>query len=201
MPTFLHVGCGPLRKAQTTRGFNTPEWTEVRLDIDPTMQPDIVAGISDMSMVADGFADALYSAHNIEHVYMFEVPAVLAEFHRVLKSDGFLVVTCPDLQAIAELVARGNLLEPAYESTGGPISALDMLYGHGPSLAKGQLYMAHKCGFTNQTLLQVLERAGFGSVGVVRRPTAFDLWAIASKCERTKAEMLALANEHFPLTV
>ncbi len=39
MKTFLHVGCGPKRKNQTTRGFNTPDWTELRLDIDAGVAP------------------------------------------------------------------------------------------------------------------------------------------------------------------
>ena len=46
MPVFLHVGCGGKRKPQTTRGFNTPEWDEVRLDIDPSVAPSFgVLGI------------------------------------------------------------------------------------------------------------------------------------------------------------
>jgi len=32
----LHVGCGAKHKDLTTRGFNTPEWHELRLDIDPS---------------------------------------------------------------------------------------------------------------------------------------------------------------------
>lgn len=40
--TFLHVGCGPARKEQTVRGFNTPEWAELRFDIDESVNPDIV---------------------------------------------------------------------------------------------------------------------------------------------------------------
>jgi hypothetical protein len=31
MKTFLHVGCGHKRKNQTTKGFNTAGWTELRL--------------------------------------------------------------------------------------------------------------------------------------------------------------------------
>jgi hypothetical protein len=34
MKTFLHAGCGAARKDRTTRGFNTPEWNELRLDPD-----------------------------------------------------------------------------------------------------------------------------------------------------------------------
>ena len=36
MKTSLHVGCGHNRKNQTTKGFNTAGWTELRLDIDAT---------------------------------------------------------------------------------------------------------------------------------------------------------------------
>ena len=38
MSTFLHVGCGPKRKDQTTRGFNSPDWQEIRFDIDASVQ-------------------------------------------------------------------------------------------------------------------------------------------------------------------
>ena len=48
MTSFLHVGCGPKRKDQTTRGFNTPEWAEIRLDIDASVSPDVVGTMTDM---------------------------------------------------------------------------------------------------------------------------------------------------------
>ncbi len=67
MKSFLHVGCGPKRKDRTTRGFNTPEWTEIRLDIDASVQPDVIGTMTDMSAVASGSVDAIYSSHNIEH--------------------------------------------------------------------------------------------------------------------------------------
>src|SRR5947209_1666250 len=72
MPTFLHVGCGPKRKSGTTRGFQRDEWTELRLDIDPSVKPDIIGTITDLSAVADASVDALYSSHNIEHLYPHE---------------------------------------------------------------------------------------------------------------------------------
>ncbi len=97
MKTFLHVGCGPKRKNQTTKGFNTPDWTELRFDIDDSVAPDIIGTMTDMSAVASESVDAIFSSHNIEHLYAHEVPVALAEFLRVLKPDGFLVVTCPDL--------------------------------------------------------------------------------------------------------
>ncbi len=64
MKTFLHVGCGPKRKNQTTQGFNTPDWTELRLDIDARVAPDIIGTMTDMSAVADASVDAIFSSHN-----------------------------------------------------------------------------------------------------------------------------------------
>ena len=34
MKTFLHVGCGPQRKNQTTPSFAGEDWKELRFDID-----------------------------------------------------------------------------------------------------------------------------------------------------------------------
>jgi hypothetical protein len=51
MPKLLHVGCGSKRKAQTTKGFNTPEWEEIRLDIDESLQPDIIGSMTDLRAI------------------------------------------------------------------------------------------------------------------------------------------------------
>jgi len=199
MPKFLHVGCGPKRKDATTPGFNTSQWSEVRLDIDPGARPDILGSMTDMAAVADGAMDALFSSHNVEHLYPFEVPLALAEFRRVLAADGFAVITCPDLQSVAALVAQDRLAEPAYSSPAGPISPLDILYGHQADLARGNLYMAHRTGFTSRTLEAALREAGFARVVMLRRPRALDLWALASKSVKSKEELRALVDAHFPL--
>lgn len=199
MKTFLHIGCGPARKQHTTRGFNTPEWQELRFDIDETVQPDIVGTMLDMSAVESHSVDAIYSSHNIEHLYPHEVPVALAEFKRVLKPEGFAVITCPDLQSICALVAEDKLVETAYVSPAGPIAPIDILYGHRAPMAAGNLYMAHRCGFTQRVLHNTLVTAGFPSVGTIQRgQPIFDLWAIASVCERSEEEMRALAAAHFP---
>jgi len=80
MSTFLHIGCNRKHKDQTTRGFNTPEWQELRLDIDPEVQPDIMASMLEMTPVATASVDAIFSSHNIEHLYPHEVPVALREF-------------------------------------------------------------------------------------------------------------------------
>ena len=199
MPTLLHIGCGPKRKNQTTRGFNTDAWTELRLDIDADVQPDIIGTMTDMSAVADASVDAIFSSHNIEHLYPHEVGPALAEFIRVLRPDGFLVVTCPDLQEVCRLVAEDKLLEPAYTSPAGPITPLDILYGHRPPMARGNLYMSHRCGFTEKVLIGTLRSCGFKTVASKRRAHPYyDLYAVATKADMQEADLRALAAQHIP---
>lgn len=199
MKKLLHVGCGPKNKTQTTREFAEGDWQEVRLDIDPAAQPDLIGTMTDMSTVESSSVDAVFSSHNIEHLYPHEVPVALAEFIRVLKDEGgFAVVTCPDLRSVCALVVQDKLTETAYMSIAGPITPLDIIFGYRPSLAQGNLYMAHRCGFTQKVLRNTLLKAGFQSVVTMERPSAFDLWALATKRPVTEERIRELANLHFP---
>ena len=200
MQTFLHIGCGPKRKDKTTRGFNTPLWNELRFDIDPSVTPDIIGTMTDMAAVDASSVDAIFSSHNIEHLYPHEVPVALAEFKRVLNPEGFVVITCPDLKSVCALIAEDKLTEPAYTSPAGPIAPLDILYGHRPAMARGNLYMAHRCGFTQKVLDGTLRGAGFVTVATMARAAPyFDLWALASVSNRPEQEMRELAAQHLPI--
>lgn len=197
--TFLHVGCGPARKDNTTKGLNTAGWNELRLDIDAGVNPDIVGTMLDMSAVADASVDAVFSSHNIEHLYPHEVPVALAEFKRVLKDDGFVIIACPDLQSVCALIAEDKLTDPAYTSPAGPIAPLDILYGHRPQMAQGNLYMAHRCGFTQKVLTGTLQAAGFATVACMRRGhPCYDLHSLATKAAMSELDLRALAAAHFP---
>lgn len=169
------------------------------MDINPSVDPDIVGTTLDMPAVADASVDALFSSHNIEHLYAHEVPLALTEFRLVLKPDGFVVITCPDLQSVCQLIADDKLVEPAYNSPAGPIAPIDILYGLRTSLQEGNHYMAHRCGFTEKVLVGTLQEAGFGSVvSGSRSHPFFDLWAVASKAVQPEERLAELAEAHFP---
>ena len=193
MKTFLHVGCGPVKKSQI-KGFNNDNWKEIRFDIDRNVKPDIEGTLTDMNLVASGSVDAVYSSHNIEHVFPHEVPIVLSEFHRVLKDDGMVVITCPDLQSVCEAVVDDKLLQPLYESPAGPISPIDILYGHRPAIARGNEYMAHKGGFTYSVLNDAFIEAGFKMNYGGRNPDRWELFIISFKQEKLQEEINTIAK-------
>jgi len=180
------------------KGFDSENWKELRFDIDINVGPDIVGTLTDMSAVETSSVDAIYSSHNIEHIYAHEVQTALSEFNRVLRPDGIAVVTCPDLQAVCAVVAQGRLLEPLYTSGIGPISAIDILYGHRASVAAGNPFMAHKGGFTFPVLSDAFIRAGFKGTFGGRRPSAYDLWLVAFKAAMSEEEMRGVATTYLP---
>jgi SAM-dependent methyltransferase len=176
----LNVGCGYPARQRLHWHFHGPEWREVRLDLDPNVRPDIISSMTDMKPVTDGTVYVVWSSHNLEHLPRHEVPLALREFIRVLKPHGLLLLTLPDLRQVAQLVVEDKLEDQAYCSLSGPITPLDMIFGHGASLARGNHFMAHRTGFTARTLHKVLVEAGFVEVSL-RVGRSFDLWATAYK--------------------
>ena len=196
---LLNVGAGhPDSGAEIPAAFKTAEWREVRLDIDPANKPDILGSMLDMPAVADGSVDAVFSSHAIEHLYPSEVPLALQEFKRVLKQDGLLVITCPDLQAAASMIAEGRLLDTAYVSPCGPVTPFDIVFSHRAFTGRDKPFMAHHCGFTLKVLLGTLKAEGFLSVAGLRRPSTFDLWAVATPLAVPDEAMHRLAVRYLP---
>jgi SAM-dependent methyltransferase len=189
----LNAGCGGNTKEHMPHGFRTPEWQDIRYDINKDNAPDIVGSLTDMSAVDAASVDAVYCSHVIEHLYPHEVPIALREFYRVLKAEGFLVIGCPDLQSVAEQVFAGKFLEPAYQTDDGPVAAVDMLYGHRASMAAGNLFMAHRYGFTASSMTQHLSDAGFARM-MTGRYSNYDLWGIATKHNASDDELYRLGN-------
>jgi SAM-dependent methyltransferase len=184
----LNAGSGSYAARKIHPVFARDVWQEIRIDIDPRAKPDMVASITDLrsSFVPQSF-DAIWSSHTLEHLYAHEVPSALAEFKRVLKPDGFALITSPDLEAVASLIVDHGLDHVAYTSPIGPITPLDMLFGHSDSIASGHLYMAHKTGFTCASLGRHFVDAEFPVVLVKRQ--GLDLWALGLMQEADQANI------------
>lgn len=152
MQTVLHVGCGrdPL-----------PEWlgdcTEIRLDIDPGVQPDILASMTDLGAI--GPFDAVVSQHSLEHLGPTKVGVALSEFKRVLRPGGMLMIAVPDLEGVSPT------FDVLFVSPAGPITGHDLFYGKA-SMTGENPFMAHRCGFVKETLTELLRDVGFANVEV-----------------------------------
>lgn len=180
-PILLHVGAGSSTPDKLPKVFKN--YHEVRLDIDPRCKPDIVSSMTRMKLVDDKSVDAIWCSHALEHLANHEVQPTLREWIRVLKDDGFALMTMPDLQQAAKMIAEGRLTETIYESPIGPITPLDMVFGHSGSIERGHLNMEHRTGFTEERLAYELHSSGFEFLRSWMKD--LNLWAIASKtwCE------------------
>jgi SAM-dependent methyltransferase len=193
---LLNLGSGPHQAILLPAYFD--DWTQVRVDVDPSVEPDIIADLTDLSPIPGNHADAVWASHCLEHLYEHQVITALREFRRVVREDGFVCVIVPDLQAVANYVAADRLNEPIYDSPAGPITPHDIFFGYGAAIASGRTSMAHRCGFTPGVLQSCFEQLRFGEVVLRRRDQALELVALArvqpSKDE-DEAEALLAALE------
>jgi predicted SAM-dependent methyltransferase len=174
---FANLGCGPKRGRQPSI-FDG--WRELRVDIEPAINPDIVADITDLSPIPSNSVDGVWSSHCLEHLYQHQVPVALGEITRILAPGGVACLLVPDLQAIAAYIAADKIHEPVYESPAGPICPHDVVFGFGKQIANGFTHMAHRCGFTPSAMVAYLKGAAFGQCVVMRRQ-GFELAALAHK--------------------
>ena len=197
MAKVLHVGCAGGHE-ELPPMFRGADWREIRLDIDPAVHFDFVACMNDKWVVSDGLADAVYTSHTIKHLCPHEVQLALQAMHLALKPTGIAVITLPDLQEVARYIAEGKLEDPLYISPAGPITPLDILYGHRPLGTDGNEVVTPHTGFTGATLGAALIKAGFAAVLVQREPAAFSLTAIAFRSTPDKERLAKVQARMLP---
>lgn len=157
--TILNVGFGGQKLLDHMYTEDLSGYREISLDIDSKYNPDILADIYDISHIPNKFTDVAYSSHMIEHIHYFKVPSVIKELLRVVKDDGFVRFITPNMKTVAVRLASGNILDTVYESPGGPISAMDMLYGSRYHTHRHSSdFMVHKCGFTKEVWADIAKK-------------------------------------------
>lgn len=176
-------------------------WEHVLLDIDPRENPDLVCDARELNALAANQFEAIYCSHNLEHYYKHECYRVLRGFLHVLRNDGFAEVRVPDLGALMRHVVQKemDIEEVLYMSPAGPITPRDVLYGYGLEIeSSGQDFYAHKTGFTERSLLRMLEEAGFEETLLAGSLHSFELHVFAFK-ETLHPDQLAFVSA-FALT-
>lgn len=153
----LNVGCGKSPLKEQSDFLTTEDWREVRVDAwKENETADVISSITELNGIDDKSADCIWASHVVEHVYWHELPDVFNSFMRVLKDDGFAIVRVPDLKFVAQKIISDGLLDSIYQIPMGPVCAIDMLYGHRGLTQEWGPGMAHRTGFTEQSMGQIL---------------------------------------------
>lgn len=160
--TVLNVGFGGSKISDQLHTEDLVDYREISLDIDNQYNPDILADITNISHIPNDYIDCAYSSHMIEHIHYFKVPIVINELLRVCKTGGFVRFITPNMKTVAIRLASGKILDTVYDSAGGPISAMDMLYGSRYHTHRHSSdFMVHKCGFTKEVFEELSTKHNF----------------------------------------
>ncbi|ETM03151.1 hypothetical protein L917_00587 [Phytophthora nicotianae] len=140
-PIRLHIG-GHIK---------SPDWWIV--DANDGDIVDFVMYISNLYAFRDNSVDTIYSSHVLEHCthgFGHELEHTLREWHRVLRPGGQLLVSVPNLFALATLFTNESI--PHQHR----VWIMNVIYG-------GQIdqYDLHKVGFDETILVAYLSQAGF----------------------------------------
>jgi predicted SAM-dependent methyltransferase len=135
------------------------------LDARPAPHVDHVGNALDLSRFADATFGEIYASHVLEHFsYLNELPAVLAEWQRVLTPGGVLRLSVPDLDILAHLLLQRRTLDIHQR-----FHVMRMLFG-------GHLHEHdhHRAGLNLEFMTAYLEKAGFVNAQRITRHGLFN---------------------------
>lgn len=141
----LHLGCG----SRHLPGF-------IHIDCNDLEHLDYCSSIDDLSMFEDGSVDEIYSCGAFGYFDRQAAPAVLAEWHRVLKKGGILRISIVDFEKQVQLYYEsGKVLESA--------AVLGPLYGKWKVAdSNGEIkFLYKKTSYDYASLAKILLENGF----------------------------------------
>jgi SAM-dependent methyltransferase len=157
-PRRLNLGCGWDRR----EGY-------LNVDLHDFHEPDLVADVRNCHMLPSGEYDEILAMDVLEHLPRADVGAALAEWARLLRVGGKLVLRLPDLVGLLRQFESSS--DPAHHAL-----LVQCLYGT-------QAYDGdwHRNGFTELLLRQALFDAGFDVTSIAHR----DEWLFDVVATRT----------------
>lgn len=185
----LNIGSGQ-RKFLST---DEVEWINVDAVSRPDCEPDLVCDGKSLPYETAS-VDYVVLHHVLEHFGCGEADDMVDEAYRVLKHGGSLIVTVPNLRAMAERWCMGQFDTQLF---------LTSLYG----AYMGDPEDRHKWGYDNITLHESLSRMPWDKVGyfngrnIPGADIAHDWWILEAECVRGQDEhVLILAYNNLELT-
>jgi SAM-dependent methyltransferase len=165
---FLEIGPGPTRIA----GFET-------LNIQPGRDIDYVLDASKRLFFPSGSFDLIYANHVLEHIPWYQLEAVLAEWVRILKPDGWIEIWVPDGLKIckafidAEIQGDNDIDQDGwycFNPERDPCKwASGRIFSYGDGTGRAGSPNWHRAVFSPRYLKQLLEGAGLRDVQLMDR--------------------------------
>lgn len=118
------------------------------LDIDSRYNPDYVADIVDLSIFEDETVDAVCANAVLEHISWPDSFLAISELTRILKVNGKLSLSVPDLGVLCKLIYEGKT---SWYPTA-------LLYGVG---GRDNEFEMHRFGWTKEMMMEMLKFFGY----------------------------------------
>ncbi len=119
------------------------------VNVDFDERADIVGPVDSLPDFQDESVDEIYAIHLFEHLDRKEIGKPLAEWKRVLKKGGKLILEMPCMDKIAQMIVNG---EDNVKKT---------LFGIFGDIREPSPYMRHQWCYTMKEIKLVLEEFGF----------------------------------------
>jgi predicted SAM-dependent methyltransferase len=138
-PRIVDIGCGEFK-----RDFNGIK--PIRVDIREECAPDYRCDVRNLPF-ADGSFDIVFSSHVLEHFDRMSWKSVLAEWTRLVATNGKLVLVLPNIMWAAQRMVNDKIIDN---------DVLNVLYG-----AQSNPFDYHYNGLTPERVAEGLESLGF----------------------------------------
>jgi predicted SAM-dependent methyltransferase len=135
----VHLGCGPV---------SHPDF--VNIDGYPFSHVHFVSRIDKLKMLKDDSVDMIYASHCLEHFHYRDTKKILKEWRRVLKNNGDIVLSVPDLDKLVAIYKQCD---------NNPELIIEQLMG-----GQNNKYNYHFNAFNKVSLSNMLAEAGFNEI-------------------------------------
>lgn len=153
-PIKLHLGCGP----NIFPGYINVEGDYILNSKGGAPEGVVIHNITETYPLPDDSVDEILSVHVIEHIMPTDIPAMFAEWKRILKPTGFVAVEWPDLLKMCQYIVYhpDSLWSEDRKEMKQSVAGIFGNIGRYKDPA-----MLHKWGYSEESMIKLFEKHGF----------------------------------------
>ena len=149
LPVKLHLGCGP----------NLYDgWINIDGDYCTGQTGVTIHNLTDPYPIPDNSVDEILTVHVIEHISRGEVSAMIKEWLRILKPNGFVATEWPDLLKLCQFIVNDP---SSIYSTNNKIQKRAVAGIYGNIDRYKDISMLHKWGYSEESMCLLYQEHGY----------------------------------------